>query len=364
MLYEYFEWDPQQWEDLVSFDQMRRFFHYLVTVTAGDVDEALRIMERLQQQGYLPQGVDLDQFRQGLEEREEIRSNDEGGFDLTARGERVLRRTALEQMFGRLRKRGTGDHRLPHEGRGGEPTSETREWRFGDEVSKVDFRRSYQNALRRAGLQNLHLSEQDLEVHDTEHLTNCATVLLLDISHSMILYGEDRITPAKQVALGLVELIKTKFPKDSIDVVLFGNEAFPVSIEELPYVQVGPFHTNTRAALQAARKILRRRKHSNKQVILVTDGKPTVITDEEGVIYRNTFGLDPKIVNKTLDEAAALRKERIPITTFMIASDPYLQQFVHRLTELNPRDVYQRPPGTLGEFVLEDFVRHRRGRLR
>jgi len=364
VLYEYSEWDPEQWKDLISFDRLRKFFHYLVTVTAGDVDEALRIMERLQRQGYLPADADLDQFRRDLEEREEIRANDEGTFDLTARGERVLRRTALEQMFGRLRRRGAGDHRLPTEGRGGEPTSETRSWRFGDEVSKVDFRRSYQNALRRNGIEHLHLSEEDLEVHDTEHQTHCATVLLLDISHSMILYGEDRITPAKQVAMGLVELIQTKFPRDAIDVVLFGNEAFPVTIDELPYVNVGPFHTNTRAALQAARKILRRRKHANKQVILITDGKPTVITDEEGVIYRNTFGLDPKIVSKTLDEAVALRKERIPITTFMIASDPYLQQFIHRLTELNHGKAYFSEAGNLGEFVLVDFVRNRRGRLR
>ena len=215
-------------------------------------------------------------------------------------------------------------------------------------MSQVDFRRSYQNALRRAGLERLHLAEEDLEVHDTEHLTNCATVVLLDISHSMILYGEDRITPAKQVAMGLVELIQTRYPKDAIDIVLFGNEAFPVSIDQLPYVEVGPFHTNTRAALQAARKILRRRKHANKQVILITDGKPTVITDEEGVVYRNTFGLDPKIVSRTLDEAIALRKERIPITTFMIATDPYLQQFVHRLTELNRGKAYFSEGGESG----------------
>ena len=364
MRYEYFEWDPEAWKRLFGYEQLRRFFHYLVTVTAGDVEQALSIMERLRDQGYLPADADLDQFRRDLEEREEIRRDESGEFELSARGEKVLRRTALEQVFGRLRRRGVGDHRTAREGRGGEQTSETRPWRFGDETSAVDFRRSYQNAMRRAGLDRLHLSEEDLEVAETEHHTSCATVLLLDISHSMILYGEDRITPAKQVALALVELIRTKFPKDSIDVVLFGNEAFPVAVDRLPYVQVGPFHTNTRAALQASRRILRRRKHANKQVILITDGKPTVITDEEGVIYRNTFGLDPKIVAKTLDEAVALRKERIPITTFMIASDPYLQQFVHRLTELNRGKAYFSEAGELGEFVLVDFVRNRRGRLR
>jgi len=149
-----------------------------------------------------------------------------------------------------------------------------------------------------------------------------------------------------------------------LDALRRGHIVSRVEIEDLPYVQVGPFHTNTRAALQSARSLLRRRKHSNKQVILITDGKPTVITDEEGVVYRNTFGLDPRIVNKTLDEAIALRREGIPITTFMIASDRYLQQFVHRLTELNRGKAYFSEPGQLGEFVLVDFVRNRRGRLR
>lgn len=364
MRYEYFEWDPEAWKQLFDFERLRKIFHYLVTATAGDVQQALEIMERLKARGYLPADADLDQFRRELQEREEIRNDQAGNFELTSRGERVLRRTALEQVFGKLKRRGTGDHRTAREGRGGEQTSETRAWRFGDEVTNVDFRRSYQNAMRRAGLERLHLAEEDLEVAESEHHTSCATVLLLDISHSMILYGEDRITPAKQVALALVELIQSQYPKDSIDVVLFGNEAFPVPIEQLPYVQVGPFHTNTRAALQAARKLLRRRKHHNKQVILITDGKPTVITDEEGVVYRNTFGLDPKIVAKTLDEAVALRREHVPITTFMIASDPYLQQFVHRLTELNRGKAYFSEAGNLGEFVLVDFVRNRRGRLR
>lgn len=364
MRHRYFEWDPEQWKHLFDDARLRNIFHYLLTMTAGDVDEALAAMRELQAQGYLPADANLDQFRRRLAENDEIRRDESGQWQLAPRGERLLRKSALEQVFGRLRKKGTGDHRIGHEGRGGEQTAETRPWSPGDDVARIDYRRSYQNAMRRAGLSHLNLQEEDLEVEVTEHHTSCATVLLLDISHSMILYGEDRITPAKQVAMGLVELIQTRYPKDSIDVVLFGDEAFPVTIEQLPYVQVGPFHTNTRAALQAARRILRRRKHANRQVILITDGKPTVLTDEEGVVYRNTFGLDPKIVSKTLDEAVALRKEHVPITTFMIASDPYLQQFVHRLTELNRGKAYFSEAGRLGEFVLVDFVRNRKGRMR
>ncbi len=362
MRYEYFEWDVTRWRDLLNHQQLASLFHYILTATGGDVDETMRVMENLKQRGILPGNVDLDRFRRQLEENDEVQSTPTG-FTLTGKGERSLRRAALEAVFGRMQKKGAGDHAVPRTGAGGADAAETRPYRYGDEISRVDFRKSFQNALKR-GLDGLQLREEDLEVAETEHLTNSATVLLLDVSHSMILYGEDRITPAKQVALALIELIQTRYPKDSIDVVLFGNEAVRVPLREVPYVQVGPFHTNTRAALMAARNILRRKKHANKQVILITDGKPTVITDEEGVVYRNTFGLDPKIVSKTLDQAVAMRREGIPITTFMIASDPYLQQFIHRLTELNRGKAYFSEPGQLGQYVLVDFLRNRRRRFR
>jgi Ca-activated chloride channel family protein len=364
MRYAYFEWDDRFWQYLLDHRQLSRLFRYLVTVTAGDVEEALEILRELQRRGMLPPGADLERFRRQLEENEEIDVDAEGNISLTPHGERGLRKAALDQVFGRLQKRGIGDHPVPREGRGGGEATENRAWRFGDEVSHVDFRASFHNAFRRAGLQNWTLREEDLEVRETEHLATCATVLLIDISHSMILYGEDRITPAKQVALALIELIQTRYPKDSVDVAVFGDEAWPIPLQQVPYVQVGPFHTNTRAALQVARRILHRKKHANKQVILITDGKPTVVTDEEGVVYRNTFGLDPKIMNKTFDQAIALRREGVPITTFMIASDPYLQQFVHRLTELNHGKAYFSEPGKLGQFVLVDFVRNRRRRVR
>lgn len=364
MRYAYFQWDDRFWQHLADFRQLSRLFRYLVTMTGGDVEEALEIMQELQDRGMLPAGADLDRFRRQLEESEEIEVDPEGNASLTPHGERTLRKEALEQVFGRLQKRGVGDHPVPRAGVGGGEVTENRAWRFGDEVSKVDFRASFHNAFRRAGLSGWSLREEDLEVRETEHLATCATALLIDISHSMILYGEDRITPAKQVALAMIELIQTKYPRDSIDVVVFGDEAWPVPPSQVPYLQVGPFHTNTRAALQVARRILHRKKHANKQVILITDGKPTLITDEEGVVYRNSFGLDPKIMNKTFDQAIAMRREGIPITTFMIASDPHLQRFVHRLTELNHGKAYFSEPGRLGRYVLVDFVRNRRRRLR
>ena len=219
------------------------------------------------------------------------------------------------------------------------------------------------NALRRGGVDEISVSEQDLEVYQSEHHTSCATVLLIDVSHSMILYGEDRITPAKRVAMALTELILTKYPKDSLDLVVFGDDAQAVDLSDLPYVSVGPYHTNTRAGLQRARRTLARRKHANKQVIMITDGKPSCMW-EDGALYKNSFGLDPRIVNRTLDEAVILRKHRIPITTFMVARDPDLQRFVQQLTELNHGRAYFSALNRLDEYVMVDFIRNRRRTFR
>ncbi|HEY7598298.1 MAG TPA: VWA domain-containing protein, partial [Candidatus Limnocylindrales bacterium] len=208
----------------------------------------------------------------------------------------------------------------------------------------------------------LELTEEDLEVFETEHLTACATVVAIDISHSMVLYGEDRITPAKTVALALTELITTKYPKDHLGVILFGDRAEKIELGEIPRVQAGPFHTNTREALQLARGLLARQKQPNKQVFLITDGKPSAIT-EGGRIYKNPFGLDLKIVNRTLEEADLCRRQRVVITTFMLATDPLLTDFVEKLTQVNRGRAYFASPYNLGEFILADYIRNRRRRV-
>ena len=190
-----------------------------------------------------------------------------------------------------------------------------------------------------------------------------ATVMMIDLSHSMVLYGEDRITPARKTAMALAELITTRYPKDTLDIVAFGNDAWEVQIKDLPYLNVGPYYTNTRAGLQRARDILRRRKNQNKQIFMITDGKPSCHI-EYGRMYRNAFGLDRKIVNKVLDEAVICRRERVSITTFMIAHDPYLQSFVRELTEANQGRAYYASLDNLGEFIFEDYVRNRRKRMR
>ncbi len=255
-----------------------------------------------------------------------------------------------------------GYHPVRSAGDGVERLPERRPYRFGDELHHIDMVSSMHNSLKRTRGE-LDLAEDDLEVYETEHLTACATVVAIDVSHSMILYGEDRITPAKKVALALTELIKSKYPKDHLGVILFGDRAEEVKLSDLPYIEAGPFHTNTREALQLARGLLARRKQPNKQIFLITDGKPSAIT-EGGQIYKNPFGLDLKIVNRTLEEADFCRRQKIVITTFMIATDPTLKQFVEKLTQTNRGRAYFASPTNLGEFILADYIRNRRKRVK
>ena len=203
------------------------------------------------------------------------------------------------------------------------------------------------------------MTEDDLIVNERELKSQSSTVLMIDISHSMILYGEDRITPAKKVAMALAELIKTKYPKDTLDIITFGNDARQIELKDLPYLQVGPYHTNTVAGLQLAQDILRRRKNKNKQIFMITDGKPSCLKEADGY-YMNSFGLDRKIVNKTLNEAAICRRLKIPITTFMIAQDPYLQQFVEEFTETNNGKAFYTSLNGLGDFLFQDFENNKR----
>jgi len=197
---------------------------------------------------------------------------------------------------------------------------------------------------------------------ESEYKAQTSTVLMIDISHSMILYGEDRITPAKKVAMALAELITKKYPKDTLDILVFGDDAWQIEIKDLPYLQVGPYHTNTVAGLELAMDILRRRKNSNKQIFMITDGKPTCI--KQGIkYYKNAFGLDPKILARTLNLAGQLRKLQVPVTTFMIATDPYLKAFVRDFTKANNGNAYYSSLEGLGNLVFEDFKKNRRKNL-
>jgi uncharacterized protein with von Willebrand factor type A (vWA) domain len=213
---------------------------------------------------------------------------------------------------------------------------------------------SLKNAQVNHGIDTFKLSENDLEVQETYDQSQMSTVLMIDISHSMILYGEDRITPAKKVAMALSEYITTRFPKDTLDILVFGNDAWPIEIKDLPYLQVGPYHTNTVAGLQLAMDILRKRRSTNKQIFMITDGKPTCIKKGKKY-YQNSFGLDRTIVSRTLNLAQSCRKMDIPITTFMIARDPYLMNFVDQFTKANQGKAFYSSLDGLGSFVFRDY---------
>jgi uncharacterized protein with von Willebrand factor type A (vWA) domain len=221
-------------------------------------------------------------------------------------------------------------------------------------LEQIDFTESIRNAQINHGIDSFNMQEDDLSIRETDFKAQTSTVLMIDISHSMILYGEDRITPAKKVAMALSELIMTKYPKDTLDIVVFGNDAWPVEIKDIPYLQVGPYHTNTVAGLELAMDILRRRKNPNKQIFMITDGKPTCLKIGKRY-YKNSFGLDRKVVSRCMNLAAQCKKLKIPVTTFMIATDPYLQRFVQEFTETNNGKAFFASLDKLGAFIFKDF---------
>ena len=371
----YSKWIPNESETAEDhIKKLLELFNQLLLQTSGDVNESLEWMQYLQEQ-YNIFGPDmtLDMFKDLLKERGLIEENENAMLKPTNKAVQNIRRDALLEMFKSLKRAPSGSHDTPHSGSGVERTSNTKAYAFGDQTSNIDFTQTIRNAQKRALaeassvddpslIDHLHLSEEDIEVYETEHLTSCATVLMIDISHSMILYGEDRITPAKKVGLALSELIITKFPKDQLYVITFGDEAKLITVSELPFLEVGPFHTNTRDGLRLARRLLKRSGNVNKQIFMVTDGKPSAMFDDSGRLYKNSFGLDPKIINKTLDEAEACRREKITISTFMVAQDPYLINFVEELTKANHGRAYYSGLNDLGQFVFVDYVRNRRKR--
>ena len=367
MRIEYSKWRPdksQTAEDRLK--QLLELFNQLLLQTSGEVQESLDWMRYLNEQ-YNIFGPDmtLDMFIDELKRQGLIKEDENSLLKPTNKAVANIRRDALMEMFRSLRKAPSGAHDTPFTGSGVERTSNTKGYAFGDQANNINFTQTFQNAYKRAlreggEIDGLDLHEEDIEIYETEHLTSCATVLMIDISHSMILYGEDRITPAKKVGLALSELIMTKFPKDQLYVITFGDDAKLITVSELPFLEVGPFHTNTRDGLRLARTLLRRSGNVNKQIFMVTDGKPSAMFDEYGRLYKNSFGLDPKIVNKTLDEAVACRREKIAISTFMIARDNYLINFVEELTRANKGRAYYSGLNDLGQFVFVDYVRNRR----
>ncbi len=349
-----------------NFESLLKLFLQLLTYTSGDVSEALDWMNQLDREyGLTDDNYGMGDFIQDLKDKGYLQEseNNTAVFMPTARAEQAIRQQSLEEIFGKLKKAAPGQHQTTYSGPGDELSADRRKFQFGDAFETIQMTESIRNAQLNNGTENFYLTEEDLEVAEKEFKTTVATVLMIDISHSMILYGEDRITPAKKVAMALAELITKKYPKDKIDIIVFGNDAWPVDIKDLPYLQVGPYHTNTVAGLELAMDLLRRRKTANKQIFMITDGKPTCLKEADGY-YKNSFGLDRRIVNRTLNCAAQCKRLGIPITTFMIARDSYLQAFVQEFTQTNKGRAFYSSLKGLGEYVFEDYIRNRRKNVR
>ena len=358
--FKFSQYTPVQ-DNRSPFERLLDVFLELLVYTAGDVEEALEWLETIDKEHNLTTAdYTIDDFKEDLKKKGFVESTSDKKGKLAAKTEKLIRKRSLDQIFGKLKKGASGQHGSRINGFGDELTADRRSYQYGDNSSQIDFTASVKNSQVRNGIEGFDLLGSDLEVLENEQNSQMSTVLMIDISHSMILYGEDRITPAKKVAMALAELITTKYPKDSLDIVVFGNDAWEVKIKDLPYLQVGPYHTNTVAGLELAMSLLHRRKTSNKQIFMITDGKPTCLKEKDGQYYQNSAGHDPKIINKTINLAVHCRKLKIPITTFMIARDPYLQAFVEKFTVANKGKAFYSSLNGLGDFIFADYQQNKR----
>jgi Ca-activated chloride channel family protein len=344
----------------------------------GEADDSVReqiaelldkLIQKMVEEGYLnletgnPQmpGATYDVTGQGKID-EAAKAAQQVQFNLTQKGMDFLGYRALKGLLSALGKAAAGSHDTPHLATGIEAEAASKPYEFGDTMN-LDIPATLKNAIEREGLSiPLALEYGDLMVHQAEYRSSCATVLLLDISHSMVLYGEDRFAPAKRVALALSHLIRTQFPGDSLRVVTFGDRAQEIPLSQLAKAQVGPFHTNTAEGLEVARRILAAQKKDMRQITMITDGKPSAMTLPDGRVYTNSGGLDPMILRRTFQEVAACRKAGILINTFMLAEDPYLVQFVQKVSEIARGKAYFTSSMTLGQYIMMDFLKKKRRR--
>jgi Ca-activated chloride channel family protein len=316
------------------------------------------LIQRLVEEGYInvsesPSSSIGRRGRAGKTSEQNVR------FEITDKTLDFLGFKALKELMASLGKSSLGRHDTNYLSTGVESSAFSRPYEFGDTMN-LDVSATLLSAIQREGLGlPLELRYSDLMIHQTEYRSSCATVLMLDCSHSMILYGEDRFTPAKRVAMALAHLIRTQYPGDSLQVVLFHDSAEEIPLARLARAQVGPFHTNTREGLRLARKILMSQRKDMRQIIMITDGKPSAMTLEDGRIYKNPMGLDPAILQETFREVAACRRSGITINTFMLADDYYLVDFVKKITQICQGKAYFTTTITLGEYILFDYLRRR-----
>ena len=348
---------------LFADDKLQEMLERLQNMSAAEQQQlADRLIERLEQEGYISvteppdpsQRQDPSQHGAGSLGREgEVR------FELTDKSLDFLGFKTLKDLLAALGKSSQGRHDTRDLATGIESSGASKNYEFGDTLN-LDISGTLFRAIQRHGVKvPLDIDYPDLLVHQSEYQSSCATVLMLDCSHSMILYGEDRFTPAKRVALALTHLIRSQYSGDSLHLILFHDSAEEVPLSQLARVTVGPYYTNTREGLRLARRILERQRKDMRQIIMITDGKPSALTLEDGRIYKNAFGLDPLVISKTLEEVARCKRAGILINTFMLASDYSLVNFVQKVTELCRGKAYFTTPYTLGQYLLMDYMQRK-----
>jgi Ca-activated chloride channel family protein len=323
----------------------------------GTLEEVIeQLMERMQQEDYISIDQPHDPAKQSSVGGQVGESHQQARFEITDKSLDFLGFKTLRDLMGSLGKSSFGRHDTRDMATGIEASGASRPYEFGDTLN-LDITSTLSHAIEREGLKlPLNIEYSDLHVHQCEYQSSCATVLMLDCSHSMILYGEDRFTPAKKVAMALSHLIRTQYPGDSLSLILFHDSAEEVPLSQLARVKVGPYYTNTREGLRLAQRLLQRQRKDMKQIVMITDGKPSALTLEDGRIYKNAFGLDPLVVSQTLEEVSKCKRAGVMINTFMLASDYGLVQFVQKVTEMCRGKAYFTTPYTLGQYLLMDYM--------
>ncbi|MBZ5600474.1 MAG: VWA domain-containing protein [Acidobacteriia bacterium] len=323
----------------------------------GTLDELIeQLIERMEQEDYISIDQPHDPSRQSSVGGQVGEAQQQTKFEITDKSLDFLGFNTLRDLLGSLGKSSFGRHDTRDLATGIETSGASRRYEFGDTLN-LDITATLSSAIQREGAKlPLNIEYSDLQVHQCEYQSSCATVLMLDCSHSMILYGEDRFTPAKKVAMALSHLIRTQYPGDSLSLILFHDSAEEVPLSQLARVKVGPYYTNTREGLRLAQRILQRQRKDMKQIVMITDGKPSALTLEDGRIYKNAFGLDPLVVSQTLEEVSKCKRAGVLINTFMLASDYGLVQFVQKVTEMCRGKAYFTTPYTLGQYLLMDYM--------
>jgi Ca-activated chloride channel family protein len=345
-------------EALMNSDMLdEKLREQIESMNAEQLDQLIeQLIDRMQQEDYISIDQPHDPARNSSVGGQVGESQAQARFEITDKGLDFLGFRALRDLLGSLGKSSFGRHDTRDNATGIEASGASKVYEFGDTLN-LDITATLSSAIQREGLSlPLNIEYNDLQVHQCEYQSSCATVLMLDCSHSMILYGEDRFTPAKKVAMALSHLIRTQYPGDSLSLVLFHDSAEEVPLSQLARVQVGPYYTNTREGLRMAQRILQRQRKDMKQVVMITDGKPSALTLEDGRIYKNAFGLDPMVVSETLQEVSKCKRAGILINTFMLASDYGLVQFVQKVTEMCRGKAYFTTPYTLGQYLLMDYM--------